>query len=170
MPSSGRERGERKRERDRLSLSENERDGEQERNEDRKKERERNREEKPRGRKRARYERREEDGARKAGKSEDRRPKTHQESVVVAPTDGRTDGRPHKQRISSSVYSPCIVHACERTRWTAIRARRYRLSPRGGQHRRLPINSGSRSCEIAARKMQKHFYFSDAHFYQCKCS
>lgn len=66
--------------------------------------------------------RREEEGARKAGKSElqDRRPKTHQESVVVAPTDGRTDGRPHKQRISSSVYSPCIVHARERPR-TAMR-------------------------------------------------
>lgn len=26
-------------------------------------------------------------------KSEDRRPKTHPESVVVAPTDGRTNGR-----------------------------------------------------------------------------
>ena len=37
-------------------------------------------------------------------KSEDRRPKTHQESVVVAPTDGRTDERPRKQRISSSIY------------------------------------------------------------------
>lgn len=38
---------------------------------------------------------REEDGAREAGESEleDRRPKTHQESVVVAPTDERTDGR-----------------------------------------------------------------------------
>lgn len=51
------------------------------------------------------------EGFRKAAagirKSEDRRPKTHRESVVVAPTDGRTDERPRKQRISSSVY--CVL-------------------------------------------------------------
>lgn len=87
--------------------------------------------------------RREEAGAREAGKSElqDRRPKTHQESVVVvAPTDGRTDGRSHKQRISSSVYLPCIVHARQRPR-TAMRGATISAIARGGPVSALAIGS-----------------------------
>lgn len=93
--------------------------------------------------------RREEDGARKAGKSEleDRRPKTHRESVVVAPTDGRTDGR-HKQRISSSVYSPCIVHARERARGPLCDDIGYRAED---GHRRL---RSARTAMIVTRRVR----------------
>lgn len=135
-------RARRKKERGREadSLSGTERDGEREREREEERRRERP-ERRSREEEKGHDVRREEDGARKAGKSEleDHRPKTHRESVVVAPTDGRTDGR-HKQRISSSVYSPCIVHARERARGPLYGARRYRLSC-GGRASALAIGS-----------------------------
>lgn len=125
MPSSGRERGEREREKERggRALCERLREERRARDKARKRRSERS----------ARRSREEEKGhdVRDGRRMERERPVRASYKIVVQRptrnllllhrrTDGwtneRTDGRPHKQRISSSIYSPCIVHARERPR------------------------------------------------------